>query len=163
MSGCVLVLLLTLAQFAQSNTGELRLTVTDPAGLPLQSAVELVSEVNQLRESFETDLQGILVAKRLPFGTYRVAVMRDGFAPLAGLVEVRSALPTDYHVTLSLAPLQTQVTVRAADTFLDPHQTTTVHRIGADTLEQRPTALPGRSLPDLVSTQPGSRVRKSIV
>ena len=67
----------------------------------------------------------------------------------------RSPLPTDYHVTPSLGPLQTQATIRAADTFLDPHQTTTVHRTGADTLERRTTALAGRSLPDLVSTQPG--------
>lgn len=155
MSSCALVLLLMLAQFSQSNTGELRLTVTDAASLPLQSAVELVSEANQIRESLETDPQGILVARRLPFGTYRVAVARDGFATFTGLVEVRSALPTDYHVTLGLAPLQTEVTVRAQDTLLDPHQTTTVHRIGAETLQQRTTTLPGRSLPDLVNTQPG--------
>lgn len=144
-----------LSQFTQSNTGELRLTVTDAASLPLQSAIELVSEANQFRENLETDPQGVLVARRLPFGTYRVAVMRDGFTTFTGLIEVRSALPTDYHVTLGLAPLQTEVTVRAEDTLLDPHQTTNVHRIGADTLQQRTTALPGRSLPNLVNTQPG--------
>ena len=155
MSGCVLVLLLTLAQFGQSNTGELRLTVVDASGLPLQSRIELVSEANQLRESLETDPQGILTAKRLPFGTYHVAVTRDGFATFAGLVEVRSALPAEYHVTLGLAPVQARVTVKPEDTLLDPHQTVAANRIGADTLEQRLTALPGRSLPDLVNTQPG--------
>ena len=155
MAGCVLTLLLTLAQFAPSNTGELRLFVIDEAGLPVHSAVELVSESNQFRETYDTDAHGLLVAKRLPFGTYRVAVMRDGFATFAGLVDVRSALPSEYRVTLSLAPLQTRVTVRAEDTLLDPHQTMTVHRIGAELLQQRTTALPGRSLPDLVNTQPG--------
>jgi outer membrane cobalamin receptor len=39
--------------------------------------------------------------------------------------------------------------------LVDPHQTTTVHRIGTELLQQRMTALPGRSLPDLVNTQPG--------
>ena len=68
MSGCVLALLLMLAQFGQSTTGELRLTVVDASGLPLQSGVELASEVNQLRESLETDARGILIMKRLPFG-----------------------------------------------------------------------------------------------
>lgn len=144
-----------LAQFGQSNTGELRLMVADTSGLPLHCAVELVSESNQLRESLETDLHGILIAKRLPFGTYRVAVTRDGFAAFAGLVEVRSALPTEYRVTLSLEPLQTQITVRPEETLLDPRETTTVNRIGADTLRQRMAALPGRSLPDLMNTQPG--------
>ena len=47
------------------------------------------------------------------------------------------------------------MTVRTEDTLLDPHQTTTVHRIGAELLQQRTTALPGRSLPELVNTQPG--------
>ena len=39
--------------------------------------------------------------------------------------------------------------------MLDPYQTTTLHRIGAEALQQRTTALPGRSLPDVVNTQPG--------
>ena len=155
MTGWGFVLLLTMAQFGQSNTGEFRLRVTDAGGLPLESAVELVSEASQLREHLTTDPQGVLVAKRLPFGTYRVAVSREGFSPFITLIEVRSALPTDYQVTLSLAPLQTQVTVKPEDTLLDPHQTMTVNRIGADTLQQRTMALPGRSLPDLVNTQPG--------
>jgi outer membrane cobalamin receptor len=150
-----LVLLLTLGQFAQSNTGELRLTVLDPSGSPLESRVELVSEANQFRQRLETDARGTLTAKRLPFGTYHVAVARDGFASFSGLVEVRSALPTDYHVTLNLAPLETEVTVSADRTLLDPHQATAAQHIGADVLQQRMTALPGRSLPDLVNTQAG--------
>lgn len=149
------LLLWTAAQFAQSNTGELRLTVTDQAGLPLQSVVELVSEANQLVQSLETDPQGTLVAKRLPFGRYRIELSRVGFATFAGLLDLQSALPTEYHVTLSLASLQTQVTVSPDATLLDVHQTGTLNQIGADTLQHRITGLPGRSLPDLVNTQPG--------
>src|SRR5262249_60667798 len=43
----------------------------------------------------------------------------------------------------------------AAAPLIAAHDTTTSHRIGADALQRRSTALPGRSLPDLVSTQPG--------
>src|SRR5262245_29143255 len=125
------------AQFGQVNTGELRVTVTDSAGLPLQSVVDLVSEANQVRQRLETDVQGTLVARRLPFGTYRLAVTRDGFAAFSDLVEIRSAVPAEYRVTLSLAPIQTQVTVSADDTLIDSHQTMTVHRIGSDDLQQR--------------------------
>jgi hypothetical protein len=155
MWSCLFVLLWTGAQFGQSNTGELRLTVTDPAGLPIQSAVELVSEANQLRQNLGTDAQGTLVAKRLPFGGYRVEVSRIGFATFSGLIDLQSALPTEYHVTLSLGPLQTQVTVTPDATLLDLHRTSVLNQIGADTLQHRMTALPGRSLPDLVNTQPG--------
>jgi len=151
----VFLLLLALGQFSQSNTGELRLTVTDTAGLPLPGDVELVSDANRLHQTFNTDTHGQLVAKRLPFGVYRVAVVRAGFAGFAGLVEIRSALPIDYPVVLRLAAIRTQVTVSAADTLLDRRQTSSEHRIGAETIEQRTSALPGRSLLDLVNTQPG--------
>jgi len=43
MSRWLFVLLCAPALFAQSNTGELHLRVTDPAGLGLKSLVELVS------------------------------------------------------------------------------------------------------------------------
>ncbi len=155
MSPAVFLFLLALGQFGQSNTGELRLTVTDPAGLPLPGTVEIVSDANRLQRSFDTDSRGVLVAKRLAFGTYHVAVVRPGFAGFSGLVEIRSALPIDYPVVLTLAAVQTQVNVAVADTLLDRRQTSSEHRIGAETIQQRTTALPGRSLLDLVNTQPG--------
>jgi hypothetical protein len=88
-----LVLLFVLGQFSQSNTGELRLSVTDPAGLPLPGAVELVSESNQLRQAVQIDAAGHGTARRLPFGRYRLTVVREGFTPLAALIEIHSALP----------------------------------------------------------------------
>ena len=41
MGALLCVLALALAQFSQTNTGELRLVVTDASGLPVQSTVEL--------------------------------------------------------------------------------------------------------------------------
>jgi hypothetical protein len=151
----VVAFVLALGQFAASNTGELHLTVVDVAGLPLRSGVELVSDANQIRQRFETDPQGGLVAKRLPFGSYHLIVTRDAFAPFSGVVEIKSALPTAYRVALSPASLQAQVTVTPEGTLLDPRQTNTAHRIGAETLRNRITAAPGRSLTDLVNAQPG--------
>lgn len=151
----VLALAIALGQFAQSNTGELRLTVVDVSGLPLRSDVELVSAANQVRHRLETDADGSLVAKRLPYGAYQIIVTRDAFAPFTGVVEIRSALPTPYRVELNPAAVQAQVTVRPETTLLDPRQTNTSHRIGAETLRNRMTAAPGRSLTDLVNAQPG--------
>ena len=155
MCHCLFLLFLTAAQFGQSDTGDLRLTVSDVLGLRVQSAVELVSEANQVRRGVETDPQGALVEKRLPFGTYQIRVQRDGFAPFSALIEIRSALPTEYHVTLTVAPLQTQVTVAVDETLVDFGRTSTTSHIGAETLQHRFSALPGRSLADLVNTQPG--------
>jgi outer membrane cobalamin receptor len=155
MVSCVVALFLALGQFGQSNSGELRITVTDSSGLPLPGPVDVVSDANDFRQRVDTDPTGVLVVRRLPFGSYRVGVARAGFTDVSRLVEVRSALPAEYHLTMSVAGVQAQVTVSAEATLLDPHQATSAHRIGADTLQQRTTALPGRALPDVVNTQPG--------
>jgi outer membrane cobalamin receptor len=145
-----------LAQFSPSHTGELRLTVTDPAGLALQAAiVALVDEAHQVREDLTTDQRGQLTVKRLPFGTYRLTVTVPSFAPSSTLIDIRSEVPTDYRVTLTLAPLQTETTVRPDDTLLDQRQTMMVNRVGRETIATRALALPGRALADLVNTQPG--------
>ncbi len=158
MAASLLAILLSLGspgQFGQSNTGELRLIITDASGLPLPGLVEIVSEANHLRQTLDTDPSGVVIVRRLPFGSYRIEIVRPGFADLSRLIEVRSALPAAHTITMSLAGLQAQVTVSTDATLLDPRQSSSLHRIGADTLEQRTTALPGRALPDLVNTQPG--------
>jgi hypothetical protein len=51
--------------------------------------------------------------------------------------------------------LQTQVTVGAEATLIDPRETGARSELGSGTIRERVAALPGRSLPDLVNTQPG--------
>jgi len=58
-------------------------------------------------------------------------------------------------VTLRIAPMSTSVTVNDADTLIDPHRSGTINRIGKDTIADRTTSLPGRSLQDLINSQPG--------
>jgi outer membrane cobalamin receptor len=155
MLRAVLILLCSAALFAQSDLGELRLKVTDPAGLAIPSSVELVSQSNQVRQQLQTDSDGLLVVKRLAFGVYRVRVTHEGFSSLSSLIEVRSALPKEYRVTLGLAPLETVVVVNDGETLLDPHRSSTADHIGPQTLQDHPMSLPGRSLIDLVDAQPG--------
>src|SRR5262245_54242958 len=151
----VIALLIGAGQFGQSTSGELRIVVRDSSGLAVQCRVTLVSEANDLSQPLDTGADGLSVAKRLPFGRYRIAINQPGFAPYDGRVEIDSALPRQVRVTLTPAPIQAQVTVRADDTLLDTHQTSAINRVGAETLKQRITTLPGRSLADVVNTEPG--------
>jgi len=151
----LLLLLLCALPLLGQSSGEMRLRVTDPDGRGVKSSVEILSEANQFQKMFVTDEAGDLAAKRLPFGVYEVQVRREGFAWFAGSFEIRSAVPAEYHVTLSIAPMSTSVTVNPADTLIDPHRTGTVNRIASDVIESRTTSLPGRSLQDLVNSQPG--------
>jgi outer membrane cobalamin receptor len=153
-SGLILILW-AVSLCAQSDSGELRLKVTDPTGLGVKSSVQLVSEGNQVRKTMVTDETGNLTAKLLPFGVYRLDVQREGFAPFSNSIEIRSAVPAEYHVTLRIAPMSTSVTVNDAVTLIDPHSSGAINQIGKDTIADRVTSLPGRSLQDLVNSQPG--------
>ncbi|MGA8273385.1 MAG: TonB-dependent receptor [Candidatus Sulfotelmatobacter sp.] len=156
ISCCLITfLLLTLPVLAQSNTGELRLTVTDPSGLGVKSAVELVSEANQYRYTFATDDQGYLEAKRLAYGIYQVQIQAPAFAQLSDSVEIRSALPLDRTIRLKVASVSESVKVSASATLVDPYRAGSVNEMGLETIQNRPTALPGRSMQDLVNSEPG--------
>jgi hypothetical protein len=155
MKQCFILILLALPVLAQSNAGELRLRVTDPTGLGVRCRVEMVSVANQFRQEYTTDGDGNLFAWRLPFGLYRIEVTHESFAPYSQLAEVRSAVPSEYTIKLSLAALNTSVTVTDQATLIDPERAGSVNRIGEETIENRVTSLPGRSLQDLVNSQPG--------
>ena len=156
--GVFLILGLPLLAFslrAQSNVGELRLKVTDPTDSGVKSSIELVCEANQFRQVYATDSSGVTTARRLAFGVYQINVQQPGFAAFHELVEIRSAVPEEFRISLSLAAVNTSVTVNDTETLVDPHRTGSVNRIGSETLETRPTALPGRSVVDLINSQPG--------
>ncbi len=149
------ILCVALPLLAQSNAGELRLKVTGPDDLPLKASAELSSDALQFHRSFSTDDSGQFIARNLPFGRYRLQVQRESFSPFDSLIEIHSALPTEYVVKLSIAALSTAVNVTAGATLLDPERTTTINHLDSKAIADRPASLPGRSLPDLIDTQPG--------
>jgi hypothetical protein len=151
----VLLPLLALTVTAQSNSGELRLKVADPDGLPLKASIDLSNDALQFHRSFSTDDSGQLTARNLPFGRYHLQVRSESFSPYDGLIEIHSALPTDYLIKLSIAALSTAVNVTAGATLLDPERTTTINHLDSKAIADRPASLPGRSLPDLINSQPG--------
>jgi hypothetical protein len=104
--------------WAQSNSGELRIHVTDPSGLGVKSSVELVSEANQFQKTLVTDSAGDVVVKRIPFGVYRVQIAHPGFAQFKDSIEVRSAIPSDYLAKLSIAAANTSVQVTDTETLI---------------------------------------------
>jgi hypothetical protein len=149
------IVLLTVPLAGQSNRGELRLKVLDPHGLGVKGAVELVSDSNEYRNTLSTDDGGLLIAKRLPFGMYRVTTQPSGFAVATTTIEVRSAIPIECTIRLALPSVSESVTVQTSATLIDPRRTDSVNEVGAETIQTRPTSLPGRSLQDLVNSQPG--------
>ena len=139
----------------QSNTGELRLKVTDPSDAGVRVDVQIVSQANQYRSELTTDNDGKLTAQRLPYGIYQVQINQPGFAEVSESLEIRSSLPTEHTIHLSLATVSESVNVTAANTLINPEQPGSVSQIGADFIENRVSSVPGRSIQDLVNSQPG--------
>ncbi|MGC2769937.1 MAG: TonB-dependent receptor [Candidatus Acidiferrum sp.] len=144
-----------LAVFSQSNKGELRLKVSDPAGLGVKTAVQITSDANQYRKTLTTSEQGELNVERLPFGIYQLEIKGAGFADVSESVEIRSSIPTELTIRLDLPSVAQSVTVSAVDTMINPDQAGSVNQIGSSTIQNRVGSLPGRSLQDLVNSQPG--------
>jgi hypothetical protein len=140
---------------AQVNSGELRLRVLDPSGAGLKTIVSLTNAGSGYSNTFTTDAAGASHVQRLAYGIYMVSVEPQGFAPVSQSVEVRSAIPVDVTVQLRVAPVTANVTVNDAATLIDPDRPNSVMQIGSKQVEQRLASLPGRSVQDLVNTQPG--------
>lgn len=141
--------------FAQASSGELRVKVTDPSGLPIKAPIQIVSEANQYRRSFTTDDQGALTVQRLPYGMYQLQIDLPGFAGLSQSLDVHSSIPIEHSIRLTIAPRSESVTVSAANTLIDPGQAGAVGQLGTEAIQNRASSIPGRSIQDLVNSQPG--------
>src|SRR5271154_5982071 len=140
---------------AQSNRGELRLKVTDPSGRAVKTTVQITSAANGYRNILATNDEGQLDVQRLPYGVYQVEIEQTSFADVSQSVEIRSSIPTDYAIQLKLRTVNQTSTVTTGNTLVDPDQPGAVSQIGSDQIQNRLTSIPGRSLQDLVNSQPG--------
>ena len=150
-----LVGLVSVGVYGQGNQGELRLEVVDPSGHGVRTRVHLRSDANQYRADFQTDKQGKVDAARLPYGIYQLEVDQAGFAAVKETVAIRSSIPLKHPIALRLATVEETISVQAANTLIDPEQPGNVEQVGASFIQRRLGSIPGRSLQDLVNSQPG--------
>jgi hypothetical protein len=144
-----------LTAFCQSNTGELHLKITDPSGAGVKTTVDIVSEANDYHRTLITDDQGALTIRRLPYGIYELHVTESGFANASESVQIHSSIPADLTMPLKITPVAQSVKVAEADTLINPDQAGFVDQVGSDFLENRLASIPGRTIQDIVNSQPG--------
>ena len=151
------VLLLLLASHsvaAQVNTGELQLATVTPGGLPIAATVTVTNLAADYRKQFTTDINGRLNLRFLPYGSYQVDAAEAGLEHHESL-EIQSALPLRATLMLTMKPVATVVDVSDAGSLVDPFTPTSVMRLGERQIAERPASLPGRTVQDLVNSQPG--------
>jgi hypothetical protein len=93
--------------------------------------------------------------QRLPYGIYQLQIKQPGFAGVSESLDIHSSIPTEYAIQLMLPSVKQSVTVTAPDTLIDPEQAGSVNQVGAEEIQDRLGSVPGRSLQDLVNSQPG--------
>lgn len=151
----ILPFLAAVSVFGQSNRGELRLKVVDPSNLNVKTSVEIVSEANHYHAVLATTDHGTLDVQRLPYGIYQLEIGQPGFARASESVEIYSSVPMVHTIHLKLQSGKAVMTVTALNTLIDPDQPGSVSQIGSDMIAHRLASIPGRSLQDLVNSQPG--------
>ncbi|MFZ0479583.1 MAG: TonB-dependent receptor [Terriglobales bacterium] len=152
---CLMLAIAVPLVFGQANRGELRLKVTDPAGLGVRTSVRIVSEANAYRNTLDTDDEGKLTAQHLPYGLYNIEIRQPGFADVAENISIHSPVPLEYKLQLKLSAVDEVVNVNATNTLVNPEQAGSVSQIGSGEIQNRVTSVPGRSMQDLVNDQPG--------
>ena len=144
---------------AQTESGQVRLTVSDPSGLALPSSGSLGSDASHTQRVFAMtdDSRRWFTFDHLPFGIYRLVVEHIGFQRYTTLIEIRSAIPREVAVQMTIQPTATEVNVTAAATLLDAHRTGVIYSVGSQSLNRVNSnpLIPARSILDLVNMQPG--------
>jgi outer membrane receptor protein involved in Fe transport len=99
---------------AQGSAGQIRIEVKDPSGAAMNAAGTLHGLSNGITRTFATDGQGTYTVDSLPYGPYRLEIVKDGFATQSMLIDVQSATPISRAVTMALSPRATRVEVVTA-------------------------------------------------
>jgi hypothetical protein len=100
---------------AQSgNSTSISGTVVDPSGAVVASAtVEIHNPVSGFYRNAVTDTDGKFVVPNVPFNSYHVTVIGQGFTPYSGDVDVRSTVPVNLNIALKVGGSAESVTVEA--------------------------------------------------
>jgi hypothetical protein len=144
-----------LSACAQRVRGELHIEVRDPQGATLAASAELVSDALQFHQTFAVPSDGLCVVKNLAFGVYNLTLTSKGFASRTERVEIRSEVPVRIPVSMALAAVSSEVQVSDSMTLVDPYQTGTAYSIGKRAIAEQISPQPGRTISDLVDSQPG--------
>src|SRR6202166_208570 len=116
--------------FAQSNSGIVSGTVTDPIGAVLPGAVvSILNPVSGYSSSVTTDSAGHFQFTNLPLNSYHLTATAKGFAAVAQDAHVSSSIPVTIAMALKVEGSSTSVTVEAEDLVSnDPTARTNIDR-----------------------------------
>src|SRR5689334_22430750 len=139
----ILTLIAPHVTWAQSvASGTVEGVVTDPTGAVLSNATVVIrNALTGYQQQTTTDDSGTFRFSNLPFNNYRLEVTFVGFSPSQQDINVRTSVPINMKVMLSVSGLSQAVTVEATGEILE--QVPFAHStIDISTLDKLPTFSP---------------------
>jgi outer membrane cobalamin receptor len=148
------VLVCAVAATAQ-NVAAIAGVVKDAQGLAIPGAtVTLSNRVSRGTQNTITDQDGRYSLANIPYGTYVLAVSLSGFTPDEQVVEIRSSVPLVKDVALKIGGLSETVNV-SSDALLETSSTGSHVDLGANLIDQLPSATPSKQLSAMLLSAPG--------
>ena len=136
------------AQNAVSLSG----TVTDPTGAVVPKAtVEVHNLVSGFERSTTTDNAGNFSFANVPFNPYHLTVTLPGFTNYSQDVDVRSSVPLNLKISLTLAGATSAVTVEATGVDLIETESTAHTDVDRDLFDKLPLESASSSVSSLVT------------
>ncbi len=127
-------------------------TVKDPTGAVVVNAgVTIEDPVSEYERSTTTDTTGGFTFPNVPFNPYHMTVTAAGFAPFVEDIDVRSAVPMNISVALTLAGTATTVTVTGESNNLLENEPTAHTDVDRALFEKVPLESASSSLSSLVT------------
>ena len=148
--------LISIAVFAQENTGTIVGTISDATGAPVPNAKVEVrnTDRNLVMLASTTNETGNYVATLLPVGNYSVSVEAKGFKKATkSAIELHVASKLTISVNLEIGDLTEQVTVEASAVQVELQSATSAGLI--DGTEIRELSLNNRNFMQLIALMPG--------
>ncbi|HWE51450.1 MAG TPA: TonB-dependent receptor [Bryobacteraceae bacterium] len=150
----VLTLVCTFSGRAQSisaDAGTVRGSVLDPSGAAVPNAtVELQNPVSGYNKNVKTDAQGKFELDNIPYNPYHLSASAAGFQGAEQDVNVRTPLPVDTKITLTVGAAKASVTVTEAGDLLETDSTAHTD-VDRDLFDKLPLESASSSLSSLVT------------
>src|ERR1700678_3969456 len=121
----IFLVVATYAQSSSANSGTVRGTVLDPSGAAIMGAtVEIQNPVSRYDKSVQTDSQGNFEFDNIPYNNYHLSASAKGFQGGEQDVNVRSPLPVEAKLSLTIGAGTQSVTVTTAGDLVETDTTT---------------------------------------
>ena len=128
------------------NVGTVSGVVKDGQGLAVPGAsVSLVNRVSQTNQDAVSNGEGKYTLSNIPFGIYVLSAALSGFSPAQQVLDIHSTVAIQADLQLGIGAVNETVQV-SADALLETSSTGSHVDLGANLIDQLPSATPSQQL-----------------